>query len=677
MGDLNLEFANKDSVNDYKRSLDLENGIAYVKYRVGDVKYEREIFISAVHDIFVLRIVSDTPKSINVKVSLSREKDARVYTVSDNQINVDGQIIDISAPDAYDDNPGGSGPGGEHMKFAVRMAVKQKAGSATEKNGMITITNADQVTLFLSTATDYNLGIMNFDRSINSQKSAQEQLALVVDKSYEIIKSQHVKEHQSMFNRVTLDLGGEDKSNLPIDERLKLVRDGVEDQQLISTYFQYGRYLLMSSSRRPGQLPANLQGIWNEHFWAPWESDFHMNINLQMNYWPAELCNLSETIDPFSDWIYNLSKKGNVTASKLFGVKGWTSSLASNPFGRTTPSGSTKYSQIVNGLCDPLAGAWMSLPLWRHYEFTLDNEYLETKAYPVIKSASEFILDYLIEDKNGQLVIAPSGSPENNYIDPLTNKSVRMTYGSTYHNQIIRVLFDACIKAGEILEKSEEFNKKLKLAITKLPQIQIGQDGTIQEWIKDYKETEPGHRHFSHLLGLHPFNLFSSKTPELFDASRKTLERRLKHGGGHTGWSRAWLINFYAHLYDGNEASIHINKLLQTSTTSNLFDLHPPDIFQIDGNFGATAGIAEMLLQSHAGEIHLLPALPSAWPDGEVKGLLARGGFEVDLKWSKEELVSAKILSKNGNECKLKYRDKIKSLTISKGDFVNVNSKLD
>ncbi len=322
LGDLNLEFAHKDSVQDYKRLLDLENGIAYIKYRVGDVKYEREVFISAVDDILIFRITTDIPKNINVKVSLSREKDARIYTVSDTQINLDGQIIDIPPPDAYDDNPGGSGPGGEHMKFAVRMEVKQKAGSATEKNGMITIKNADQVTLFLSTVTDYNLEIMNYDRSINSQKSAKERLALVVDKSYQMIKNQHIKEHQSMFNRVTLDLSGEDKSNLPTDERLKLIQAGVEDKQLICTYFQYGRYLLMSSSRRPGQLPANLQGVWNEHYWAPWEADFHMNINLQMNYWPAELCNLSETIVPLSDWMYNLSKKGNVTSRKLFSENG-------------------------------------------------------------------------------------------------------------------------------------------------------------------------------------------------------------------------------------------------------------------------------------------------------------------------------------------------------------------
>ncbi len=409
--------------------------------------------------------------------------------------------------------------------------------------------------------------------------------------------------------------------------------------------------------------------------WAAWEADYHLNINMQMNYWPADLCNLPETLDPFTDWFECMTESGRRSARTLYDADGWVAFHCSNPFGRSTPVGSTLRSQFENGYLDPLAGAWMAMTLWRHYEFTQDETFLRERAYPILKGAAQFMLDTMVEDQDHRLVIVPSTSPENQYVHPGTDRSVRITRGSTYHTTLVRVLFQAVIRGAAELDIDQTFREDLKTALDKLPPLMIGENGTIQEWIEDYKERDPHHRHVSHLLGLHPFALITAEDPELFEAARKTLERR--GAGGDVGWSNAWKTNFYARLGDGEHANDYLQRLLGKNTFPNLMDsCWPGRLFQIEGNFGGTAGIAEMLVQSQGGRIRLLPALPTAWPAGFVTGLRARGGFEVDVAWQEGRLTSARIRSLAGRPCRIMYGENTLELATNRGQVIRFGGDL-
>jgi alpha-L-fucosidase 2 len=670
LADLWIEMDHAPGIEDYHRQLDLRTGIAAVEYRLGNVRMKREVLISAVDDVLAVHLIASKPGMIRAKIRLTRKKDMKVTAAGSNRLHMDGQIVDIPAPDGYDDNPGGSGPGGVHMKFAGRTLIRTKGGTIHVESETLVIENVDEAVLLITAKTDYNLKKMNYDRSIDPGKLAEAILNKVAEKSWDDLRRDHIAEHRAMFERISLDLGGSDRDSLNTDERLKRAQKGEVDPALTTLYFQYGRYLLMSSSRRPGRLPANLQGIWNESMWAPWEADYHLNINLQMNYWPADLTNLSETLEPMADWFIRLTEKGKISARRLYSANGWVTFTSTNPFGRTTPSGSTKGSQFQNGVLDPLAGAWMAMALWRHYEFTQDKAFLQERAYPILKGAAEFILDYLIEDMDGYLVIVPSTSPENAYIHPELNKSVRITRGSTYHMSIVRVVFEAVVQGSKILYTDEQLRAKLENRLEKLPPLRIGADGTIQEWIEDYKENDPKHRHVSHLIGLHPFFLIGEHDVHLLEAARRTLEKR--GFGGDVGWSNAWKICFFARLGDAEQAFWYLNRLITRNTFDNLMNAcWPGRTFQIDGNFSGTAGIAEMLLQSHGGQIHLLPALPKTWPKGKVTGLRALGGYEVDIYWEGGKLKRAVIKSQTSGPVQIRYKDERRTVDIGRGQSYN------
>ncbi len=658
LGNLYLLSDSLKPYSAYNRSLTLNAGVGKTSYSIDGVNFMREIFVSSPDNVVVIHLVAGKPGSINVKIALTRVKDA-VVTAKGKDIVMKGQVVDKPDP--------AKGKGGKHMKFAAKLIALNKGGSIVPGDSTLKVENADELTILLTAATDYNIEKLNFDRDIKPLDVCNSILDKVKDTPYNELKKRHVSNHASIFERVKIELGDVQTDTLPTDVRLKRVKAGEKDPALTALYFQYGRYLLMNSSRAPGVLPANLQGIWNRHINAPWESDYHTNINLEMNYSPAEVCNLSETVIPLVNFVDKWRVPGRITARKMYGCRGWVIHHATDIFGKTAPNADMRWGM------SPMSGVWMTFPLWRHYEYTMDTQYLKNRAFPIMKEAMEFVSDFLVE-KDGMLVTNPSMSPENSYKLKESDCRCQLTYAPTIDNELIRAHIKHCIEACKVLDTCAESVKKWQQIEKKIPKIRVGKDSTIMEWIKDYGEWEPGHRHMSHLLGLYPLEQITPQTPQLFKAAGKTLEKRLKHGGGHTGWSRAWIISLYARLLEPGKAYENLQALFRKSTLNNLFDTHPP--FQIDGNFGATAAIAEMLLQSYNDTINLLPALPGEWPQGKVYGLCAKGGFTVDMEWKEGRLEQAVLHSNNGGVCKIKYGNISKRFFTEKGESYRLDKKL-
>lgn len=660
--DLNLKQLAEGKRDDYRRELDLRTGIATTRYTINGMEYEQEVFASVTDDILVVRLSSANKAPVSVALSLARSQDAQSKIIAKDMILLQGQIMDEDDPAA--------GPAAAGMKFAGLMQVVTDGGKVSGVGDEIQINNARSITLYITAATNFNYTNMDLDERIDVVEDCLTALKNLKIRSYEELRANHEKDHSAIMNRVELNLTGLKKDTIPTDVRLNSSRSGNVDLHVSELYFQYGRYLLLGSSGGTAKLPANLQGKWNQEIKAPWDSDYHNNINLQMNYWHAEVANLSETVVPLIDIIEKWSVSGQESAMGMYGAKGWVMHHCTDIFGKAGARDG------VWGV-SPLSGHWLTLHLWEHYNFSMDKTFLRERAWPVMKGAAEFLLDYLTEGPDGKLVIAPSVSPENRYINPANGQPLYITYSPAMDIQIIQEFVDKCVKTTEILDSDHDLAERLKAAATRLHPIQVDKEGRIMEWVKPFEEAEKGHRHMSHLFGLYPGNTINHATPALLAAAEKSIDSRLENGGGNNGWSRAWIINFYARLLNGNKAWHQLEELLLKSTQINLFDKYDSVVpFQIDGNFGATAGIAELLLQSQNDTITLLPALPDILKNGTVRGLKARGNFVLDITWREGNLVEVTIYSPVGGTFRVAYKDLSAEFVIKKNQKIRLSEKL-
>jgi alpha-L-fucosidase 2 len=680
LGDLRLKFDIKGEITGYYRDLDLSSAIATTRFTADGVEYQREYFSSAPDQVIVVKLTANKKGALNFSATTASPLYFKNSTAGSNEGVMRGNapmhtdpsyMQSLELPVVYNDPSGCKG-----MRYEVRIRVESTDGKiSTTDNGEISVRDATEAVLFVSAATSFN----GFDKcplsdGKDESKIAKQFLQDAAAKSFGVLREKHSKDYQSYFNRLGVQIEGSSQQNLPTDERLRQYSQGKEDIGLEILYFQFGRYLLISSSR-PGGIPANLQGIWNHHVRPPWSSNYTTNINTEMNYWMAESGNLSELHEPLLQLIHQLSITGKETTKNFYGAPGWTVHHNTDIWATSNPvSGSPMWANW------PLGGAWLSQHLWLRYQYTGDKKYLLDFAYPIMKGAAEFCAAWMIENKEGFLVTAPATSPENVFIAENGVKST-VSIATTMDMSLIWDLFTNVIEASTHLGVDEEFRRKLIEKRSKLYPLQIGKKGNLQEWFKDWDDEDPQHRHISHLFGLFPGRQISPlRTAVTAAAARRSLELR---GDGGTGWSKGWKINTWARLHDGNHAYKLLREQLKLTgmegtdyangggTYPNLFDAHPP--FQIDGNFGGTSGMIEMILQSHDEFLHLLPALPDAWRNGKITGVKAKGGYTIDMEWKNKKITTLKIHSSIGNNVRLLLTSGLKGKYIKKATGQNPN----
>ena len=645
MGEVYVETGLSEiGMSDYRRILSLDSAVATVCFRKDGVKYQRNYFISYPDSVMVMKFTADKPGMQNLVFSYSPNTEAQ------GEIKADG-INGLYYIGKLNNN---------QMKFSLRIRAINKGGTVTAENGKLIVKNADEVMFLLTADTDYR---MNYNPDFNSPETyvgvnpaetTRNMIKLAEKKTYEELYLRHKEDYTTLFNRVKLSLNPKIPiTDIPTNQRLVHYRQGTPDYYLEELYYQYGRYLLIASSR-PGNMPANLQGMWHNNLDGPWRVDYHNNINIQMNYWPACSTNLDECMIPLIDFIRGLVKPGERTAKAYFDARGWTASISANIFGFTSPLSSEQMEWNFN----PMAGPWLSTHIWEYYDYTRDKKFLKEIGYPLIKSSAQFTADYLWHKSDGTYTAAPSTSPEHGPVDQ----------GATFVHAVAREILLDAISASKILGVDTEERKQWENILKHLAPYQIGRYGQLMEWSTDIDDPNDNHRHVNHLFGLHPGHTLSPvTTPQLAQAAKVVLQHR---GDGATGWSMGWKLNQWARLQDGNHAYMLFGNLLKNGTLDNLWDTHAP--FQIDGNFGGTAGITEMLLQSHMGFIQLLPALPDAWKEGSVNGICAKGNFEVSIIWEGGQLQEATVISKAGIPCTIKYGDQTISFKTRKGQSYRI-----
>lgn len=635
-------------MKNFCRSLSLDSALAAVRFQKDGVNYQRSYFISYPSNVMVMRFKADKESMQNLTFSYAPNP----LLVGEMKADGNNGLIYISHLE------------NNNMQFIIRVRAELKGGTVSSDNGKLTIKGADEVVFYVTADTDYQ---MNFNPNFNNpktyvgvdpMKTTLQWMEQAQKDGYDALFKEHYKDYAALFNRVKLSLNPDiAMTDVPTDIRLEKYRKGQADSYLETLYYQYGRYLLIASSR-PGNMPANLQGIWHNNVDGPWNVDYHNNINIQMNYWPVFSTNLGECNRPLIDFIKTLIKPGEKTAKAYFGTRGWTASISANIFGFTTPLESHDMSW---NFC-PMAGPWLATHIWDCYDYTRDLKFLKEEGYPIIKGAADFATDFLWHKPDGTYTAAPSTSPEHGPIDE----------GTTFAHAVIREILLDAVAASKTLGVDSKDRKGWEDALKHLAPYKIGRYGQLMEWSKDIDDPEDHHRHVNHLFGLHPGHTISPiTTPTLAEAAKVVLQHR---GDGATGWSMGWKLNQWARLQDGNHAHMLLGNLLKNGTTDNLWDTHPP--FQIDGNFGGTAGITEMLLQSQMGFIQLLPALPDAWSNGSVSGLCAKGNFEIDMSWANGKLTSVTILSKSGGICKLRYGNNTATLKTTKDKVYRLNAEL-